>query len=109
MFEEDRVPVDVPVLFQHRDGPILPTLKLVHQYSSDQLAFQQVTVDKGAIPFVLGGANIMCPGLTKDPGSIMPPDTEEPGLSKGQGVVIYAEGKEFALAVGVLTMSTAEM
>ena len=59
----------------------------------------------------------MCPGLTKPGQSIMPPDGVEkdeqgfdkPGLSKGDAVVIRAEGKENALAVGVMTMSTAEM
>ena len=54
--------VDEPIFFQHRDGPILPTLKFVHKYP--EVKFTSVTVDKGAIPFVLGGANIMCPGLT---------------------------------------------
>ena len=106
---------DEPIFFQHRDGPILPTLRIVHKYPS--LKFTRVTVDKGAIPFILGGANVMCPGLTKNPGSEMPPDGVEqdengfdkPGLSKGDGVVIYAEGKEHAIAVGVMTMSSAEM
>jgi PUA domain protein len=98
---------DVPIFFQQRDGPILPTLKLVHQYPN--LRFKSVTVDKGAIPYLLGGANVMCPGLT-NPGGIMPEDTEEkPGLQKGDGVVVFAEGKEYAIAVGVMTMSSAEM
>lgn len=113
--QEDASPSDEPVFFQQRDGPILPTLRLVHKYPS--LNFTKVTVDKGAIPFLLGGANVMCPGLTKDPGSEMPPDGVEkdangfdlPGLSKGDGVVIYAEGKEHALAIGVMTMSSADM
>jgi malignant T-cell-amplified sequence len=107
-------PIDVPVLFQHRDGPVLPTLKLVHQYPT--LEFTRVTVDKGAIPYLLGGAHVMCPGLT-NPGGELPPDGVEqdengfdkPGLEKNSGVVIYAEGKEYAIAVGVLAMSTAEM
>ena len=106
---------DEPIFFQHRDGPILPTLRVVHKYPS--LKFTSVTVDKGAIPFLLGGANVMCPGLTKNPGSEMPPDGVEqdengfdkPGLSKGDGVVIYAEGKEHAIAVGVMAMSSADM
>ena len=58
----------------------------------------------------------MCPGLT-NPGSEMPPDGasqdahgfDEPGLNKGQGVMIYAEGKEYALGVGALTMNSSEM
>ena len=112
---EDKSPTDEPILFQHRDGPIMPTLRLVHQYYPT-LAFTQVTVDKGAIPFLLGGANVMCPGLT-NPGGEMPPDGvkqdengfDEPGLKKGGGVVIFAEGKEHALAIGVMTMSSADM
>ena len=104
---DDRSPTDEPVFYQHRDGPILPTLKLVHQYPT--LEFTRVTVDKGAIPFLLGGANIMCPGLT-NPGGEMPPDqTDAPGLEKGAGIVIFAEGKEHAIAIGVMTMSSAEM
>ena len=105
---------DEPVFFQARDGPVLPTLKFVHKYPS--IEFTRVTVDKGAIPFVLGGANIMCPGLT-NPGGVMPEDGleqdtqgfDKPGLEAGRGVVIYAEGKEMALAVGVMKLSTAEM
>lgn len=108
------IPSQEPMFFQHRDGPILPTLKLVHKYPD--LKFTQVTVDKGAIPFLLGGAHIMSPGLTNE-GGFMPADGEEkdehgfdkPGLEKGSGVVVYAEGKEFALAVGVMTMSSVEM
>jgi malignant T-cell-amplified sequence len=112
---EDKSPTDEPVLFQHRDGPIMPTLRLVHQYCP-ALAFTQVTVDKGAIPYLLGGANVMCPGLT-NPGGEMPVDGadqdasgfDEPGLHKGDGVVIFAEGKEYALAIGVMTMSSSDM
>ena len=51
---------DIPVFFQHRDGPILPTLKFIHKYP--KVEFTRVTVDKGAIPFLLGGANVMAPG-----------------------------------------------
>ncbi|GKY99703.1 hypothetical protein MPSEU_000924300 [Mayamaea pseudoterrestris] len=109
-----RGPYDEPVLFQHRDGPILPCLKLAHQYPT--LSFQSVTVDSGAIPYLLGGANVMCPGLTNI-GGAMPDDGQEvdahgfekPGLEKGAGVVIYAEGKEYAIAVGVMTMSSADV
>lgn len=96
-----------PVFFQSRDGGVLPTLRLVHSYPD--LTFQQVKVDKGAIPFVIGGANIMCPGLT-NPGGFMPEDSDDTaGLNKGDGVVIYAEGKEHALAIGVMKMSSKQI
>lgn len=58
----------------------------------------------------------MCPGLT-NPGAEMPADGveqdaqgfDEPGLKKGDGVVIYAEGKEHALAVGTMKISSADV
>jgi len=101
---------DEPVFFQHRDGPILPTLKFVHRHPA--VEFTKVRVDGGAIPYLLGGANIMCPGLT-NPGGEMPADVDgedgRPGLRKGDGVIIYAEGKELALAVGFMTMSSRDI
>ena len=127
---DNRVPSDIPILFQHRDGPILPTLKWIHPFccaskenesnnDNDTMThsppsvvpFTYIQVDAGAIPYLIGGANIMCPGLTKPNGSsYMPPDDNDvPGLSKGQGVIIYAENKVYPIAVGVMTMSSLEM
>lgn len=63
----------------------------------------KLQVDRGAIKFVLSGANIMCPGLTSK-GARM--DTDLPADSI---VAIMAEGKENALAVGLLKMSTEDM
>jgi predicted RNA-binding protein (TIGR00451 family) len=60
-------------------------------------------VDKGAIKFVISGANIMCPGLTSNGATIHDEvDEDEP-------VAIYAEGKEHALAIGITKMSTADI
>ncbi|CAG9762766.1 unnamed protein product [Ceutorhynchus assimilis] len=73
--------------FRHREDPFF-------------LPMQQV--DKGAIRFVLSGANIMCPGLTS-PGAQM---TEVP---KDTIVAIMAEGKDHALAIGKTTLSTEDM
>lgn len=89
---------------QHFDDDLVPTLRLVHTLPKD--TFPHVTVDRGAIKFILGGANIMCPGLTSK-GAKLPEDDE--GYEKGQVVAIYAEGKDHALAVGVLTMSTKDL
>lgn len=57
-----------PLFFAQRDGPWLPTLRLLHQYPDMMTKLQS---DLGAIKFVLQGANIMCPGLTS-PGASMP-------------------------------------
>lgn len=91
------------ILFtQKHTDEVIPTLALVHKYPK---ILPSVRVDRGAIKFILGGANIMCPGLTSA-GAELP---EAPGFEKGQVVAIYAEGKEHALAVGILTMSTEEI
>lgn len=86
------------VFFQKMDDELYPFLKFVHKYPS---VFPSVQVDRGAIKFVLSGANIMCPGLTSK-GAKLP----EKSLNKGDIVAVYAEGKENALAVGKLVMST---
>ncbi|KAH7969629.1 hypothetical protein HPB52_020521 [Rhipicephalus sanguineus] len=84
------------LFFRQREGPYFPTLRLLHKYP---FLCPWLQVDKGAIRFVLSGANIMCPGLTS-PGAKM---TRVP---KGTVVAIMAEGKEHSLAVGFTTMST---
>ncbi len=43
------------------DQITFPSLRLVHKYPNMYPKFQ---VDKGAIKFVLKGANVMCKGLT---------------------------------------------
>jgi len=87
------------IFFRQRDGTWYPTLKLLHRYPF-MLTPQQV--DKGAIRFVLSGANIMCPGLTS-PGAKMT-DAEAETV-----VAVMAEGKEHAVSIGVTKMSTAEI
>jgi len=87
------------IFFRQRDGPWYPTLKLLHKYPF-MLTHEQV--DKGAIRFVLSGANIMCPGLTS-PGAKM---TE---VDQDTTVAVMAEGKEHAVSIGITKMSTAEI
>jgi len=78
-------------------GPWMPTLRLLHKYPS---MMKRMRVDKGAIRFVLGGANIMCPGFTSKGGEMLEP------VEEGEPVAIYAEGKEHAMALGVTKKST---
>lgn len=87
------------LFFRQRDGPWMPSLRLLHKYPFF-LPMEQV--DKGAIRFVLSGANIMCPGLTS-PGACMTP------AEKGTIVAIMAEGKQHALAIGTTCLSTDDM
>jgi predicted RNA-binding protein (TIGR00451 family) len=70
---------------------------------ADPFLMPRVTVDKGAIKFVLKGADVMCPGLTNPGGDV---SVDLPELAP---VAIFADGKEHALAVGITKMSTADM
>lgn len=87
------------LFFRQREGQWMPTLRLLHKYP---YFLPMLQVDKGAIRFVLSGANIMCPGLTS-PGACMTP------VDKGTVVAIMAEGKQHALAIGFTILSTEDM
>ncbi|KAL7979506.1 hypothetical protein Chor_004664 [Crotalus horridus] len=107
------------LFFRQRDGPFYPTLRLLHKYPFI-LPHQQV--DKGAIKFVLSGANIMCPGLTSPGAKLYPAaaDTivkltyrcchdllyylQDIFLSRPLQAIM-AEGKQHALCVGVMKMA----
>ena len=85
------------MFFGDKASPVFPTLKILQKYPQMMPALQ---VDRGAIKFVLKGADIMCPGLTS-PGARMEVDVDE-----GAAVAIFAEGKENPIAVGITRMST---
>lgn len=87
------------LFFRCREGPWMPSLRLFHRFP---VFLPKLQVDKGAIRFVLSGANIMCPGLTS-PGAFMNP------VDKGAVVAIMAEGKDNCMAIGLTTLSTEEM
>ncbi|XP_058948651.1 malignant T-cell-amplified sequence 1 [Pocillopora verrucosa] len=87
------------LFFRQREGDYLPSLRLLHKYPVI-LPCQQV--DKGAIKFLLSGANVMCRGLTS-------PGAKLADLPKGAVVAITAEGKQHALAIGKMTMSAGEI
>jgi len=89
-----------PLFFSTRDGGWFPTLRLLHKYPD---MMPKLRTDKGAIKFVLSGANIMCPGLTSPGATIHDP------VDKGTPVAILAEDKEHAMAIGYTIMSTDEM
>ncbi|CAG8519494.1 13863_t:CDS:2 [Acaulospora morrowiae] len=88
------------LFFQRFDGPYYPALRLLHKYPE---SFPRLQVDRGAIKFILSGANIMCPGLTSKGAKI---DEDFPAETI---VGVFAEGKEHALAIGLTKMSTKEI
>ena len=71
------------IFFRDRDGPPVPTLKQLHKYP---FLLKPQQVDKGAIRFILSGANIMCPGLTSPGANMIDAEANEI-------VAIYAEGE----------------
>eukprot|EP00948_MAST-09A_sp_MAST-9A-sp1_P003168 g3168.t1 len=91
----------VPLFFNIRDGPFLPTLRLLHKYPP---LLPRIQMDAGAIRFILKGANVFCVGLT-GPGGSLPTEN----LPKGTPVGIFAQGKQHACAVGILDMSCEEI
>ncbi|WFD33989.1 translation machinery-associated protein 20 [Malassezia cuniculi] len=91
----------MPIFFQQYDGPFVPTLRVLHQYPD---LLPKVQVDRGAIRFVLSGANIMAPGLTSAGGRL-----PEERLEKGTIVGVNSQGKEYEVSVGVLNMASDEI
>ena len=86
--------------FKIKDGAFLPSMKLLHMYPT---TLKQVQVDKGAIPFLMAGANCMCPGLTSPEGKL--PD----GIEENTPVAIMCEGKEHAIGIGIMKMSSEQV
>ncbi|CAM8914709.1 unnamed protein product [Rhodiola kirilowii] len=80
----------VPLFFNIRDGPYMPTLRLLHQC-------------KGGNKICLSGANIMCPGLTSPGGHL------EDEVGAESPVAIMAEGKQHALAIGFTKLSAKDI
>ena len=109
------------LFFQHFDGPFYPMLRLLHQCEllsttlllalqsscrTDPTLLPKVQVDRGAIRFLLSGANMMCPGMTSKGGFLPPPES---AIRAEQPVAIYAEGKEHPAAIGLTKMDTEEI
>ncbi|KAG6821091.1 hypothetical protein H0H93_007250 [Arthromyces matolae] len=111
-----------PLIIQHFDGPLYPTLRVIHKCqkatdciipkclmkfpSLDPYILPKVGIDRGAIRYLLAGAPMMCPGLTSK-GGYLPPAEE--ALPAGAAVAIHAEGKDNAVGIGLLKLGTEEI
>ena len=80
-----------------RDYPVMPLLRILHRYP---YFMDKMQCDKGAIKHIFSGSHVMAPGLTSEGGSVVP------GLPRMAPVAITAEGKQHAMAIGVLSMSS---
>ncbi|MFC1752931.1 DUF1947 domain-containing protein [Thermoproteota archaeon] len=85
---------DIPAFFYH-EGKISPTLKLLLKH---EFPIKKVTVDMGAVKFVVSGADIMRPGIT-DFGK----DIEKDDL-----VAIVDQNNHKPMAIGQMLFSGAE-
>ena len=82
------------VIFEHK-GRLAPSLKLVMKRD----VLKKVTVDMGAVKFVVGGVDVMRPGIT---------DIEE-GIAENDFVVIIDENHKKPLAIGIALLNSEEM
>lgn len=89
------------LFFQHHSGDFIPHLRLLHKYPF--MLPNRHTVDIGGCKFVVSGANVMCPGLTSEGGTI------GEDIDSDSIVAIYIEGKKHAVAVGKTTMSSEDI
>lgn len=84
------------ILFFEKENRFFPTL---HALLKNMVSIPQVTVDMGAIRFVINGADIMRPGVTQV-------DDE---VRKDAAVVVVDETHGKPLAVGIATMDAEDM
>lgn len=68
----------------------------------DPFLLPKCQVDKGAIPFIISGANVMIPGMTSKGGIL-------PEVDAHSYIAIMCEGKQHALGIGRTTMSKSQM
>ncbi len=78
----------------------MPMLRVLHQYP---FMMKKMQCDKGAIKHIFSGSNVMAPGLTSEGGRI------DESVQQGEAVAITAEGKEHAMAIGIMEMSAADL
>ncbi len=90
---------DEILFLENRDKIVIPTMRLLHRYP---FMMPHMQCDKGAIKHILSGSDIMCPGLTSPGGKMVDVDRETI-------VAIMAEGKNHAMGIGIMAMSTDEI
>jgi PUA-domain protein len=84
-------------LFEYKNH-IFPTLKVILGHKEIENAFKKVTVDMGAIRFVIKGADIMRPGIPR----------WDTGIKKNEPVLIVDESHGKPIAIGISLYSDAD-
>ena len=83
-----------PAFFYYQEK-IVPTLK----YLQENIILKKITVDMGAVKFVVNGADIMRPGIIEI----------EAGIAKEEFIVVIDKNNHKPLAVGIALFSSEEM
>ncbi|KAG8746705.1 translation machinery-associated protein 20 [Ceratobasidium sp. 414] len=86
--------------------PLLSVKRLTEAAHLVPHLLPHVQIDRGAIPYLLGGAHMMVPGFTSKGGRLPEKDAELPA---GAPVAIQSEGKEHTIGVGILKLGTEEI
>ncbi len=81
--------------FFYQEDKLIPTLK----YLQHHFLLKKITIDMGAIKFIINGADVMRPGITKI----------EEGIKKDDVVAIIDEKNKRPLAVGIALFNSQEM
>ena len=82
-----------PSFFYYNDKPV-PTLKYLQTHER----LKKITVDMGAVKFVVNGADIMRPGITEI----------EDGIQRDDFIVIIDQNNKKPLSVGIAQLGTEE-
>jgi len=81
--------------FFYYEQKIVPTL----HFLQERIVLPTITVDMGAIKFVINGADIMRPGITEI----------SEGIKKDSFIVVIDQNNHKPLAVGIALLGTEEM
>ncbi len=84
-----------PAFFYH-DNKLIPTLKYLQ---TQPLLLKKITIDMGAVKFIVNGADVMRPGITEI----------DEGIQKDDLVVIVDQNNKKPLAVGIALFNSEEM
>jgi PUA-domain protein len=87
--------VDKKPEFFYYENKIVPTLKLLQQKD----VLKKITVDMGAVKFVINGADIMRPGIVEI----------EDGINENDFIVVVDVNNKKPLAVGIALLNSEEM
>ncbi|MBT3297604.1 DUF1947 domain-containing protein [archaeon] len=82
--------------FFYSENKLIPNLKILQDQPN---LLKQITIDMGAIKFIINGADIMRPGIVEI----------EEGINKDSFIVIVDVNNKKPLAVGIALFSSEEM